>query len=570
MCGILLHKGSKKFLEKFHSNLDSLSHRGPDSKNFIEFDDTRIGHTRLSIIDLTKMGDQPMVSNCENYILSFNGEIYNFLELKINLQNLGYKFKSTSDSEVLLYGFIHFKEKILEMLDGIFSFIVVDKKNDSIFFARDNFGVKPLYYSAMERNLIISSESRVFESLFIKDESSKILFLSHGYIPSPKTMYKNVYSLLPGQYGVFKNDKLEVKNYFNLLSLFRNNKNNFDSNLISKSVKSQLISDAKLGCFFSGGLDSSVLAYEANKLNDKIETYSVNFLKHDDESNFQKALINLYNIKNKELKLSYKDFESNIDGFMTAMDQPTIDGFNTFFISNFVKKNSSKVVLSGLGADEIFYGYPIHRNYQNIHALKKIKAIIPTKFLPNKYRKLEYLNLDSDYGIYLSQRGIFSPTEISQILDIKQHDVIEYLNQNIVEDETIKHKDLITKISYFEMTKYMEGQLLRDSDVFGMANSIEIRVPFLSKELVEAALSINYKYKLNNNINKPLLALKYKNILPSEIYKRKKKGFELPYKKWLKESGIYDKQINKYQRLSLSNQLHWSKFWALEILNNKY
>ena len=128
MCGILLHKGSKKILEKFHSNLDSLSHRGPDSKNFIEFDDTCIGHTRLSIIDLTKMGDQPMVSNCENYILSFNGEIYNFLELKINLQNLGYKFKSTSDSEVLLYGFIHFKEKVLEMLDGIFSFIVVDKK----------------------------------------------------------------------------------------------------------------------------------------------------------------------------------------------------------------------------------------------------------------------------------------------------------------------------------------------------------------------------------------------------------------------------------------------------------
>jgi asparagine synthase (glutamine-hydrolysing) len=570
MCGILLHKGNKNITSSFLSNLDKLSHRGPDSKSHLIYKDIYIGHTRLSIIDLSELGNQPMVSNCGNYILSFNGEIYNFNALKLELEDMGYIFNSSSDSEVLLYGFIQFKEKILDKLDGIFSFIVVDKKNDSIFFARDNFGVKPLYYSVIGKNLIISSESRVFESLFIKDESSKIMFLSHGYIPSPKTIYKNVYSLLPGHYGVFKNDQLEVKNYFNLLSLFRNNKNNFDSNLISKAVKSQLISDAKLGCFFSGGLDSSVLAYEANKLNDKIETYSVNFLKHDDESNFQKALINSYNIKNKELKLSYKDFESNIDGFMTAMDQPTIDGFNTFFISNFVKKNSSKVVLSGLGADEIFYGYPIHRNYQNIHALKNIKSIIPTKFLPNKYRKLEYLNLDSDYGIYLSQRGIFSPTEISQILDIKQHDVIEYLNQNIIEDKIIKHKDQITKISYFEMTKYMEGQLLRDSDVFGMANSIEIRVPFLSKELVEAALSINYKYKLNNNINKPLLALKYKNILPSEIYKRKKQGFELPYKKWLIQSGIIKNIISSNKKLSFLSNAHWSKIWAINIMKNKF
>lgn len=570
MCGILLHKGNKKITSSFHSNLDKLSHRGPDSKNHIIYKDICIGHTRLSIIDLSESGNQPMVSNCGNYILSFNGEIYNFNALKFELEDLGYSFNSSSDSEVLLYGFIQYKEKILEKLDGIFSFIIIDKQNDSIFFARDHFGVKPLYYFVMGSNLIISSECRVFDSICQKDELSKIMFLSHGYIPSPKTMYKNVYSLIPGSYGSFKNAKLKVKKYYDLLGLFKSNKNDFDVNLISSSVQSQLISDAKLGCFFSGGLDSSVLAYEANKLNKKIETYSINFMDNNDESRYQKTLIKTHDIKNKELKLSYMDFEINMDSFLNSMDQPSIDGFNTFFVSNFVKKNNSKVALSGLGADEIFYGYPIHKNYRNLDIVQNLNKTIPYGLLPNKYQKMEYLKLDSAYGVYLSQRGIFSPNEISQILKINKQDVFDCIKENNNEDKAINNLNKINKMAYFEITKYMEGQLLRDSDVFGMSNSIEIRVPFLNQKLVEAVLSVNHKYKFDNNFNKPLLFNKYKKILPPIIYERKKQGFELPYKKWLNRSGLINNIINYNKKHKFLKNSHWSKIWAIHVLKTKY
>lgn len=570
MCGILLHKGNHKITSRFHDNLEKLSHRGPDCKHFIHFNDIYIGHTRLSIIDLSEMGNQPMVSNCGNYILSFNGEIYNYKKLKIELENLGYSFNSMSDSEVLLNGFIHYRQKILEKLDGIFSFVIINKVDNSIFFARDNFGVKPLYYFAMGSNLILSSEARVFDSICDKDDLSKILFLSHGYIPSPKTIYKNVFSLLPGHYGIFKNERLKLIEYYNLSNLFKNDKKDFNSKLISAAVKSQLTSDAKIGCFFSGGVDSSILTYESSKHDNKIETYSVNFLNNKDEKIFQKALIDLYKINNKELKLSYKDFEINMDPFLTSMDQPSIDGFNTFFISNFVKKNNSKVSLSGLGADEIFYGYPIHKNYNNLYKLKKFKNLIPHRLLPNKYKKLEYLNLNTDYGIYLSQRGLFSVKEISEILEIDKNLIIDYLNQNIDEVKFNNNSSILNKMAYYEITKYMEGQLLKDSDVFGMSNSIEIRVPFLNKNLVEEVLRVKHQYKIDKYYNKPLLVEKYKNLLPKKIYERQKQGFELPYESWLKKSGIIDKIINSNTKHKFLLHSHWSKIWAMNILKSKY
>ena len=344
-----------------------------------------------------------MVSNCGNYILSFNGEIYNYKKLKIELENLGYSFNS-GDSEVLLNGFIHYKQKILEKLDGIFSFVIIDKVDNSIFFARDNFELSH-YIILRKAQPYIIFRGQVFDSICDKDDLSNII-LSMVIFQS-NTIYKNVYSLLPGHYGIFKNERLKLIEYYDLSNLFKNDKKDFNSKLISAAVKSQLTSDAKIGCFFSGGVDSSILTYESNKHDNKIETYSVNFLNNKDEKIFQNALIDLYGINNKELKLSYKDFEINMDPFLKSMDQPSIDGFNTFFISNFVKKNNSKVSLSGLGADEIFYGYPIHKNYNNLYKLKKFKNLIPLRLLPNKYKKLEYLNLNTDYGIYLSQRDYF-------------------------------------------------------------------------------------------------------------------------------------------------------------------
>lgn len=566
MCGILLHKGDEKILNKFKNKLNSLSHRGPDNIDFKSYGNTYIGHTRLSIIDIDSSANQPMISNCNNFVLSYNGEIYNYLELKSELIKLGYIFKTNSDSEVLLNGFIEHGENILNKIEGIFAFIVYDKLRDKIFFARDHFGVKPIYYFKFKSNLIISSELKSFNDYTTIDSKSKILFLSHGYIPSPHTYLKGVRCLMPGHFGYYLNNKLTIKKYFSLLNLIKRYKIDFNKDLITKSVKSQMVSDAKLGCFFSGGLDSSILTLESFKLNKNIETYSINFKKSQDESEFQKHLKDRYNFKNVSKELTINDFRSNISRFLKYMDSPTIDGLNTFFVSSFAKDQKTKVALSGLGADEIFLGYPIYSNFKFLYSIQKFIRLLPLNIINKKYKKLDYLKLNNDYGIYLSQRGIFSISEIASILNISNSEVLNYLKANLIFEEKLNEFTKLERMIYFEIDKYMEGQLLRNSDVFGMANSIEIRVPFLDLNLARHVLSLSKR----GLINKKILTNSYYKDIPEKIFSRKKMGFELPYKNWLKETGIYDNHINKYQRIGINNQSHWSKIWALEILNNKY
>tara|TARA_B100001939_G_scaffold347247_1_gene368261 strand:- start:2040 stop:3740 length:1701 start_codon:yes stop_codon:yes gene_type:complete len=566
MCGILLHKGNKNILNKFEENLNSLNHRGPDNKSFISFNNTLIGHTRLSIIDPDITANQPMISNCNNFILSFNGEIYNYKEIRSELIKLGYKFKTNSDSEVLLNGYIHYGQNILSNLEGIFAFIIYNKLDNTIFFARDHFGVKPLYYYINGTNLIISSELKVFKDLCRVDDKSKILFLSHGYIPAPNTYLKNVKILLPGQFGYCRNSKIKIENYFDALDLIKKSHEVFNPNLISNSVKSQMISDAKLGCFFSGGIDSSILTFESQRLNKNIETYSINFKNHEDESGFQKSMKDLYGFKNISKELKYSDFKSNINNLMNYMDSPTIDGLNTFFVSSIAKKQNAKVALSGLGADEIFLGYPIHKRYNQLYFIQKFNRFLPLKYLNEKYKKLDYLSLNNDYGVYLSQRAIFSMSEISSILKISQANVKEYLKCNLIFNNKINTLSRLERMIYFEICQYMEGQLLRNTDVFGMANSLEIRVPFLDLELTKNILGIDKKHTQG----KQILIDNYKQYIPKKIYMRNKMGFELPYKYWLKRIGAYKKHINNYYNIKLNYDSHWSKIWALEILEIKY
>jgi len=250
---------------------------------------------------------------------------------------------------------------------------------------------------------------------------------------------------------------------------------------------------------------------------------------------------------------------------------PTIDGFNTFFVSKLAKNNNAKVTLSGIGSDEIFYGYPTFKNLFILKVFRYLINYIPLKILNNKFKKLDYLKLKSDYGIYLSKRGVFSLNEISKILDIDKKNIEEYLMEFInSKSKDIEDLNLTDKMGYYEISNYMEGQLLKDSDVFGMSNSIEIRVPFLNQKLVEAVLSVNHKYKFDSSFNKPLLFNKYKKILPPIIYERKKQGFELPYKKWLNRSGLINNIINSNNKYKFLKNSHWSKIWAIHVLKTKY
>lgn len=571
MCGILLHRRDGLKKDEFLYSLNKLSHRGPDNMTHLIHNDTYIGHLRLSIIDINNRSNQPMISECDNYILSYNGEIYNFKELKLDLIKKGLNFKTNSDTEVLLNGFKFYGKEILEKLNGIFAFFIIDKIKNEIFFARDNFGVKPLYYLKNSNDFMISSETRVFEKYTLKDEMTKILFLSHGYIPSPKTLYKDVISLKPGHYGIFKNNKVKIFQYYDLLKIFNKKNKGFKKQCLISAIKNQMISDAKIGCFLSGGVDSSIISSVVSENCKNLETYSLTFKDRKDESIYQKKMIDKFKFNSKVQRLNFNDFKTMVDEFISSMDQPTIDGFNTYFVSKLAKSNSVKVSFSGVGSDEIFYGYPVHKSTITRRIIKLIFKFFPNKLLPNRLKKIDYLKLKNDYGFYLSQRGIFSIKEISKLLSKDESIIIDYLNSFIKEDlKKISQLNYIDKMGFFELTQYMEGQLLRDSDVFGMSNSIEIRVPFLDKNLVKNVLPVSWKKKTLSKINKIILVEKFKDILPKEIYERQKQGFELPYESWLKKSGIIDKIINSNSKHKFLHNSHWSKIWAMHILKSKY
>jgi asparagine synthase (glutamine-hydrolysing) len=332
-----------------------------------------------------------------------------------------------------------------------------------------------------------------------------------------------------------------------------------------------MISDAKIGCFLSGGIDSSIVSSVISENYKNLETYSLKFEGIYDESKYQKKMIDKFKFNSKHKRLNFNDFKKMINRFIYSMDQPTIDGFNTFFVSKLAKDNSVKVSFSGIGSDEIFYGYPIHKSTTTKRLIKILFKLFPNRLLPNRFKKIDYLKLKNDYGLYLSQRGIFSLKEISNLLSKDESIIIDYINSFVKDDlKKVIRFNYIDKMGFFELTKYMEGQLLRDSDIFGMSNSIEIRVPFLDKNLVQNVLPISYEKKILSNINKNMLVNKFEEILPKEIYSRKKQGFELPYKIWLKDSGIIDQIIKSNRKHKFLKYSHWSKIWALEILNNKY
>ena len=567
MCGILLHKKNGLKYNEFENSLNMLDHRGPDGKNIIEEKNLYIGHTRLSIIDLSKKGLQPMISNCKNYIMSFNGEIYNYKNLRNELLEKGYKFRSETDSEVILNGYIEYKEKIFKKLDGIFAIVIYDKKNDIIITARDSFGVKPLYYFISQTELIISSEVRVFESSKTINKIAEILFLSHGYIPHPFTMYEEVFSHESGSYSIINNSKITFHKFFDLKNIMSGKrKRYFNKELLLDAVKKQLVSDAKTGCFLSGGVDSSILTLILNQQKKNIETYSINFSETQSEKKFQDYLIRDNDLNNISKEINYEDFEENFNDFLKSMDQPTIDGFNTYIVSKLARENKSKVTYSGVGSDEIFYGYPTFKSLFILKVLNLIVDFIPISFLPNKFKKIDYLKLGSSYGFYLSKRAIFSIHEISKILKISQNEIKSVLNNLNNYNSDLSNFNLLDKMAYYEIKYYMEGQLLKDADIFGMANSIEIRVPFLDIDVVKDALSINSHSKIRSSVNKIKLIENFKNELPENIYSRKKIGFELPFKNWIKIKGINKKIAQEYGYSSKKENIHWSKIWALYIL----
>jgi asparagine synthase (glutamine-hydrolysing) len=629
MCGIFGVLSKKNNLEKFQNVLNVLKHRGPDDEGVFINENIFLGQRRLAIIDLSPSGKQPMSLKCKKtqskLIVNFNGEIYNYKELKRELENLGHSFFSNSDTEVILHSYEEWGNEAFSKFRGMFAIALYDENRKELILIRDRFGIKPLYYYFDENNFVFASEIKAFWSIdFIKKEIRKGApeeFLFFGYILQPNTFYKNIFALEAGHYLKIKinNENFEIKkekfadikDYYLLpkekISLEEAIKKTKEALL--DSLKYHLVSDVEVGLFLSGGIDSTVLLYLMRELKqEKIKTVSAIFPKTIyDESEKINELVKKFNTNHLELKITSKDFLENLDNIFNHMDEPTIDGVNTYFVSLAAKKAGLKVVLSGLGGDELFYGYPSFFDLIKINKIKPILKYLGIGYLLKlfagefniKLNKLADIinskNLEEAYLVYRRIFGGYNPKYQTAIRNIRIHTNI---TNNTNKNNKYKHSDYGSNhsddshirtnsynsdydlISLLEMSYYLKNQLLRDSDVFSMAHSIELRVPFVDSVLFEKIVPIPDEYKIKNNISKFLLKEIIKDKISDKILKQKKQGFVVPIESWLKNeakeilqkellnNNIFDrKKTEKMLNLFYQNKLHWSRIWTIFVLN---
>ena len=533
MCGI--NGFNFKDQELIQEMNNRISHRGPDDEGFYLGENISLGHRRLSIIDLSEKGKQPMFNEDKSMCIVFNGEIYNFQELRKNLEKNGHKFISCTDTEAVLHLYEDKKEKCLEMLNGIFAFAIWDIKNKELFIARDRIGVKPLYYYWDNKKLIFSSEIKAILEHDIEREVD-LEALNHYfrlmYVPAPLTMLRGVYKLPQAHYLRLRGNRLEIQRYWDVKDF-----NEIQSkqeiiqkiqDLMKKSVKGQLISDRPVGIFLSGGIDStSVLGIAREFKKDKIKTFSVGFDIDDPTNKFNadfklaRETSRFYNTEHHEFIVRSKDILDNLEKVVYQMDEPVAEPTQiaTALLAEYAKKEIA-VVLGGDGGDELFGGY---KRYYYSYFLDKYKLIRFFPFLKTR--------------IYL------------KFMSQKEKEISKILNQGI---NSFKNTNRLFKQNYFKpqarisfTNQYMLADLktwlvdesLMRSDKMTMMHGLEERVPILDHQLVELSVKIPSKYKmLNKNQGKAIFAEAMKKYLPGHISSSdRKKVWMTPASQWLRE-----------------------------------
>ncbi|WP_316824809.1 asparagine synthase (glutamine-hydrolyzing) [Pedobacter miscanthi] len=585
IAGIINSKNSsEKTTQQVKAMCDSMQHGGPDDYGIYSDENASVcfGNRRLAILDLSSNGHQPMVNHKEDIVITYNGEIYNYQKIRIELINLGYIFKTQTDTEVILYAYQHWGETAFEKLDGIFAFSIYDKRQQCVYLVRDQNGIKPLYYHFDNHTLTFASEVKAFKYAEISQENEnwRIYYLAFGHIPEPYTTLKNVCSLGKGcflKYNIRSTEHF-IQSYheFESTSYIRNEAYAIERirEQLGNSIKQQMISDVEIGVLFSGGLDSSIITILANQYNNKrLSFISANFNEIDfSEKKQRSSLLKKIDGRKIEQLITYRDFVHNFDTVLASMDQPTNDGINTWFVCKAAKEQGIKVVLSGLGADELFGGYPsfdrIHK-IQNLNWLSK-SVLRSMRFSNNtKFKRLYYLSLNSPIGEYLCLRGVYSPDVIAELLDIDMRTVIDCLEE-IPLQPGIKKTSNETRASWFEFNMYMQNQLLKDTDFMSMSHGVEVRVPFLDRNFVDLVLSISTEIKFSYEQKKKLLVEAYKEDLPVETWKRSKMGFTFPFQEWMRKnsdiadpSRYHNKRAKSLIKSFGANKLHWSSALAL-------
>jgi len=546
MCGIL-GVSPKIEISNFNNALNTLSKRGPDAKSVLELNNCLFGHTRLSIIDLSTNANQPMQDISKRYTIIFNGEVYNYKELKKTLSKEHNEFKTQSDTEVILIGFKYHGIDFFKKLHGMFAFSIHDSLTEEIILVRDRLGIKPLLYFANSEQLCFASELRPFRYINNKfkeiDENSIFDLLQSGSISQPNTILKFVKQLPPGCLLVWRNNKsVLVKNYISINCAINEDITYEESkirmrSLLDHATKLHMISDVEVGCFLSAGIDSTaVLGLMQGQTKRPIHAFSLGFENISDNHN--ETLIAECTAKKIGANFTRKivtddEILESFNDFVESLDQPSIDGFNTYLISKEASKYV-KVILTGLGGDELFGGYPhfksiIDNRKKSVNFVDKILSKL-YKYFPNRYTKASKSRVENISTALSLYRSYFNINEISKILNFKRiYDI----------DNTLI--DVNSSISYLEVRKYLLNTLLRDSDVIGMWHSLELRPILLDQDVVDFALSIPDHYKIKDQKLKSIFIDTVSDILPIDVINRQKTGFELPIIKWM--NGILNTKI---------------------------
>ena len=608
MCGIagVLNTSFRPSIERFMQIMQTnLEHRGGDDRGaYLSKDQTvALVHTRLSILDLSANGHQPMSIHNQRYWITFNGEIYNFMELRQKLESAGETFFSCTDTEVILKLYAKYQEKCLDFLRGMFAFAIWDDLEKVCFIARDRLGIKPLYYWYQGSTLIFGSELRtILATGIVPKQLSSIglyTYLTNGSVSEPWTIIEDIKCLEAGSYLLWKSGKLQQQQYWQIsfesqLIHSSNNQSISNSEAIAKTrlalidtVQHHFISDVPVGVFLSGGIDSTAIVAIARQTQaDKLCTYSITFNEERwNEGEIARQVAKEFGTFHSEYLLTADIGKSLLPDYWRSLDQPTIDGFNTFCVSRLASQHDMKVVLSGLGGDELFGGYGTFKNVPKIFQQRQKIAYLDSLFgvfghslerltkFP-KYRRLGTFltkenSIENSYNLV---RGVFSDWEAAQIIqfylgnDASDRLPTEITNSTpITNQHSLSFPTLEDQVSYLELSRYMRNQLLRDSDVMSMKWGLEMRVPFVDSHLFSAVSQIPATLRLQGN--KSLLTSAIPEI-PEYITSRKKRGFTIPFEQWIDhEWSDYTMDIKVPSQIPLPQQ-QWYRRWSLVVLQN--
>ena len=591
---------------RIRSMTDAMGHRGPDADGFFIEGGIALGHRRLSIIDLSTAANQPFTDNSHRYQIVFNGEIYNYEELKAKLPE--YAFRTTSDTEALLAAYIKWGADCLQYLRGMFAFFIWDRQEKEIFIARDRMGVKPLYYYMDNDRLVFASEIRaILATGWVEKKVSMaalVDYFSYQSVPYPYSIVEGIRQLDAGSWMRIHDGKTTIKQYWDPA----NNPVDFDfadqqkvrakvRELSLQSVKRRLVSDVPVGAFLSGGIDSSaVVGLMAEASSARPNTFNIYFdEKEFDESPYADIVAKKFNTEHTRILLQPTHFLDELQHALDAMDTPSGDGINTYVVSRAIREKGVTVALSGVGGDELFAGYPYFSQYLQLQSkswlwslpafIRRWAAVSQSGAKRERLQQLLARPSSSIDNVYPVFRQILSPTLMQQLTSLTKEAGFTTTLQTTLSDkrDLLEKLPLLCQVSVAEYLGYTQHTLLKDTDQMSMAVSLEVREPFFDQDLVEFVLAIPDELK-KPVYPKSLLVESLKPLLPDEIVFRKKQGFLFPWNIWLKNElrTFCDRLIhNMAQRPFINGEqlvawwkrflagdpdIRWAEIWLFVVL----